>query len=109
MEALSRTWAATIAAASHHTGAKKLGEQSVEASRLKGELAELMAKPYTAAQANARVLATGVVNDLLYPATVEEANELVREHLGAMRELAPEYFRGFVHAVADRKIETAGA
>jgi signal transduction histidine kinase/HD-like signal output (HDOD) protein len=33
MEALSRTWAATIAAASHHTGAKKLGEQLAESHR----------------------------------------------------------------------------
>ena len=33
LEALSRTWAAAIAAASHHAGAKSLGEQLAEANR----------------------------------------------------------------------------
>ena len=68
LEALSRTWGAAIAAGAQHEGAKRLGEQLVEANRELVEAQDSLAQTKTMAAVGE--LASGAAHEMNNPLTV---------------------------------------
>jgi len=68
LEALSRTWGAAIAAGAQHEGAKRLGEQLVEANRELVEAHDSLAQTKTMAAVGE--LASGAAHEMNNPLTV---------------------------------------
>ncbi|MHC4991704.1 MAG: sensor histidine kinase, partial [Planctomycetota bacterium] len=81
LEALSRTWAGAIAAASHHAGAKKLGEQLAESNRALLETRdELMRREKLASLGE---IAAGAAHEMNNPLTVISGRaQLLAHRLG---------------------------
>ncbi|HWB20408.1 MAG TPA: HDOD domain-containing protein [Phycisphaerales bacterium] len=68
LDALSRTWAAAIAAAAQHEGAKRLGEQLATTNRTLVETQQELAR--TAAMASLGEMAAGAAHEMNNPLTV---------------------------------------
>jgi signal transduction histidine kinase/HD-like signal output (HDOD) protein len=68
LDALSRTWAAAIAAAAQHQGAKRLGERLAQTNRLLTEMKDSLAR--TEAMAALGEIAAGAAHEMNNPLTV---------------------------------------
>ncbi|UCD74196.1 MAG: HDOD domain-containing protein [Phycisphaerales bacterium] len=80
LEALSRTWAAAVAAAAQHAGAKGLGEQLADANRVLVETQSTLAKHQTMAALGA--IAAGAAHEMNNPlAVISGRSQLLAERL----------------------------
>ncbi len=68
LEALSRTWAATVTAAAHHAGAKKVGEQLAESNRALIETRDALSRREKLASLGE--IAAGAAHEMNNPLTV---------------------------------------